>query len=437
MEHRLDQASGMTASATETGFRAVWQIRDFRLLWLGEGVSVLGDHFYMVALPWLVLQLTGDGLAMGTVLALAAIPRALFMLVGGALTDRFSPRTLMLASNLARLILVTLLTTVVLTNWVQMWLVYLLALCFGLADAFFYPAQSSITPRLVRPEQLQTANALVQGTMQLAMLAGPVLAGILIAWLDKGQGEGLVPDKTGIGLALGFDALTFLISLVTLWLMRPVPAATAPHSETVWSAIRTGLTYVTRDTTLKTFFLIVTAVTFLINGPFNVGVPVLANEQWSEGAAAFGLILSAFGGGALLGMVLAGALPRPAGTRLGPTLLVMISLLGAGLAFLGHATTVVAAAGIALAMGTANGYVNVLFITWLQGRTPAALLGRMMSLLMFAMTGLFPVSVAFSGLFSRLNVSGLLNGSGLLLVVLVLVMALFNPAVRAMGEPHS
>src|SRR5690606_41454236 len=104
MEHSLDSANELAVHRKPSGkgIRALWHIRDFRLLWLGEGVSVLGDHFYMIALPWLILQLTGDPLAMGTVLALAAIPRALFMLIGGALTDRFSPRTLMLGSNLVR-----------------------------------------------------------------------------------------------------------------------------------------------------------------------------------------------------------------------------------------------------------------------------------------------------------------------------------------------
>ena len=83
---------------------------NFRLLWGGEAISLLGDQFYLIALPWLVLQLTGEALAVGVVLALAGVPRALFMLVGGALTDRFSPRAVMLASNLLRMVLVALLS---------------------------------------------------------------------------------------------------------------------------------------------------------------------------------------------------------------------------------------------------------------------------------------------------------------------------------------
>jgi MFS family permease len=78
------------------------KVRDFRLVWFGESISLLGDQFYFVALSWLVLQLTGSGLALGSILAVAGLPRAIFMLIGGALTDRFSPRLLMLASDTSR-----------------------------------------------------------------------------------------------------------------------------------------------------------------------------------------------------------------------------------------------------------------------------------------------------------------------------------------------
>src|SRR3954471_25083188 len=129
-------------------------VRNFRLLWIGEGISLLGDQFYMIALPWLVLQLTGSGLALGTVMALAGIPRALFMLIGGAFVDRFSPRSVMIASNFARLVLVALLTALVLTNNIRIEMLYGFALAFGLADAFYFPGQSAIVPQLLKEDQL-------------------------------------------------------------------------------------------------------------------------------------------------------------------------------------------------------------------------------------------------------------------------------------------
>ena len=168
------------------GWGEVFRNRNFRLLWAGEGISLLGDQFYLIALPWLVLKLTGNAFAIGTVLALVAIPRAVFMLIGGALTDRLSPRVIMLCSNISRMVLVTALALLTMTGLIELWMLYTFALLFGLADAFFFPAQSAMIPRLLGADRLQTGNALIQGTAQLSVFLGPVLAGTLIALLDGG-----------------------------------------------------------------------------------------------------------------------------------------------------------------------------------------------------------------------------------------------------------
>jgi MFS family permease len=97
---------------------------NFRFLWIGQGTSLLGDQFFLVAVPWLVLKLGNDPLALGGVLALAGIPRALFMLLGGAFTDRYAPRAMMLVSDLARLTLVVLLAILVVTGSARMWMLY-------------------------------------------------------------------------------------------------------------------------------------------------------------------------------------------------------------------------------------------------------------------------------------------------------------------------
>src|SRR5215813_9219198 len=98
--------------------------RNFRLLWMGEGISLLGDQFYLVALPWLVFQLTGSTLAFGTLLMVEGVPRAIFMLFGGVLTDRLSSRTVMLASNIGRLLLTLTLAVLILTHAIQLWMLY-------------------------------------------------------------------------------------------------------------------------------------------------------------------------------------------------------------------------------------------------------------------------------------------------------------------------
>lgn len=422
----------MIQTETKTNpFREVIGNYNFRLLWVGEGISVLGDHFYMIALPWLVLQLTGDSLAMGTVLALSAIPRALLMLVGGALTDRFSPRSLMLASNAARFMFVSLLAGLVFTNNVQLWMLYTLAILFGVADAFFYPAQSSMTPQLVKKENLQVANSLIHGTMMLAMLAGPVLAGVLIAVL--GDGRSATADMKGIAAAFGLDALTFLASLVTLVFIRTPQNESRETSENILESIRSGLNFVWNDVPLRAFFFVVAAVTFFFNGPFNIGVPILANTRFPEGAVAYGTILSTWGAGSLIGMALAGILPRPNPKRMGTVLLSLVSVMGIGLALLGVSSSTLIAAVIGLTLGSVNGYINVFFATWVQSRAPRAFIGRLMSLLMFSSTGLFPVSMALSGALSRVDVTLLLTVSGGIVALLGILMTL-NPTVHAM-EP--
>src|SRR6185312_12233631 len=131
---------------------SVFSNHNFRLLFGGSTISMLGDQFTLVALPWLVLKLTGNPAALGLVLAAMALPRALFMLIGGAMVDRLSPRRVLLAARGA-----------------NAWLVYLIALGIGLSTAFAYPAGSAILPQLVRKDQLQPANALVMGMRQLSM----------------------------------------------------------------------------------------------------------------------------------------------------------------------------------------------------------------------------------------------------------------------------
>src|SRR5512144_332706 len=141
--------------------------RNFRLLWLGESVSLLGDQFYFIALPWLVFQMSGSALAFGTILMVAGIPRAVFMLVGGVMTDRFSPRAVMLVSNLLRFIITVLLALVVVGQMIELWMLYLLAFCFGVVDAFFHPAYRAIIPLIVDEDGLLAGNSILHGTSQL------------------------------------------------------------------------------------------------------------------------------------------------------------------------------------------------------------------------------------------------------------------------------
>ena len=382
------------------------RIRDFRLLFVGEGVSLLGDQFYFIALPWLVLELSGNPFTLGAMLAVQGLPRALFMLVGGAVTDRFSPRRVMIGSNVARLLIVALLAALVLTGSVRLWMLWSIVLAFGVADGFFFPAQGAIVPRLAATEQLPAANAVVQGLDQVAQFVGPMVAGALIAAFTAGR-LGL----EGVGLAFAVDAASFLVSIVTLWVMQvdrvSRTAATGATTAGVGSAarpggappslfasVREGLAYMWRDPLLRTLLALIIAVNFLAVGPLLVGIPQLVRERLSEGAGGFGLVMSAFGAGSLVGLALGGALPKPPPWVTGNLLLAVCAVFGVGLALLGFAQSLAAALVPSLLMGLAVGYLMVFFFSWVQARTPQHMMGRMMSLIIFASVGLVPLLAA-------------------------------------------
>ena len=420
----------------------VLSLPNFRLLWFGRGISLLGDQFFLMALPWLVLELTGNAKAMGMVLAVAVIPRAAFMLVGGALTDRMSPLFIMTTTSLLLLILVGAMAGLVMASAVTLWMLYLFAFSFGIIDAFFFPAAFSMVPRIVKKDDLTAANALMQGTAQASLLVGPVLAGLLIAGLS---GQGPVSDETveavsdmrGIGVAFGIDAATFLIAAVFFFLIRlPKEETEKPDEakdETVLESIRVGLATAWGDPTLRALFFIIAAVHLLFIGPMFVGIPVIAHTRLPDGAFGFGLLISSFGLGMLLGMALAATLPRPSPRRLGSTIMLVMSPQGLGMILLAFATSTPVAAAIAVAVGTASGYVTVLFTTWLQRRTPIEMLGRMMSLIMLASMGLTPIAFAVGGvIIEELSLAALFVGSGILMSLVALIASQY-PAIKNMG----
>jgi hypothetical protein len=134
--------------------------RDYRIFWAGESISVLGDQFHFVALSWLVLQVTGSGLALGTVLMAAAIPRGILMVFGGAIADRVQPKALIFRSNALRALVVGVVAALVVSGRVELWQLIVMAVLFGAVDAFFYPAVNTFLPLLVPGERLAAANGL-------------------------------------------------------------------------------------------------------------------------------------------------------------------------------------------------------------------------------------------------------------------------------------
>jgi MFS family permease len=395
--------------------KRVLAIRDFLLLWIGQSTSLLGDQFHFIAMSWLILKMTGDPLALGIVLAVGGIPRAVFTLIGGAITDRISPRRVMLISDIIRLFISALLAAQVLTGTLQIWMIYVYSFMAGVVSGAFEPASMSMTPHLVPSEDLQAGNSVMQGSVGLIGFVGPALAGVMIAASRD--------VKNGVALAMAFDAFTFIVSVITLWMMKAGGVAIASKtsgSVSVLESIRDGIVFMFKDPALRAMLILIAVANFAFGGPIIVGVPYLASSRFPEGAAAYGLILSGFAGGNLLGIILSGALPKLSQKLMKVLMVIMFALLGLGLGALAwiHGT------GIAVAdmflIGILNGYLSIVLITGLQRNTPKEMLGRIMSMILLANLGLMPLSQALAGVMLRWNILALfLIASGMLLACAV------------------
>lgn len=401
------EPAGSATLEPSGGILAPLRVRDFRLLWIGQTVSLLGDQFHFVALAWLTLLLTGSPLALGTVLMAAAIPRGGLMLVGGALTDRFSQRALMLLSDSLRAVLVTLLTALVLSGNAQLWQLYVLAVIFGSVDAVFYPSSQAILPSLVDESRLGGANALSQAAVQLSNLLGPVAAGALIA---------VLAGTRGIGLAFALDAATFYVSAISLFFMRTRGGVARSEEEKgpgLLASIRDGLRYAWNDPVLRALLFAIAGIDVTAAGVFGVGLPLIGRVHFGS-AAAFGIMSSGFGGGALLGLVAAGTIKKP--RRRGLMAVGVLAVFAAGTAVLPLAPNVITATALIAGMGAAGGFIQVLIMPWIQTRSDPSMLGRISSLIMLASVGLTPLSYAIAGWIANYNLTALFLVGGAIML---------------------
>ena len=401
--------------------------RDFRLLFGGSSISMVGDQFTLVALPWLVLQLTGDPAQLGLVLAVMALPRAAFMLVGGAVVDRMSPRRVLLTARSANAVLAGLLAALVLAGFIQMWAVYVLAFGIGLCTAFAYPAGGSILPQLVAPNQLQMANSMIMGMRQLSMLIGPALAGLLVT-----AGSGGSAGVHGTGLAFVVDAVSFLFSVASLMAIR---IASDRESRTpagsVLAQVAEGMKMLWQDVQLRSFIAYMALVSILVMGPLQVGLPLFAKTRFHEGAAAFGWFMTANGSGMLLGSVMSTSITRLVRGRLGVMILGFDAAAGLALATLSTVHSVLSGAALLVLAGLLAGTVQIAIISWLQRRVQQAMMGRIMSIVFFTFLGLAPLAAALAGgLLKVISLSELFVGAGLSLTILAMI-CLTRPSLRA------
>ena len=395
--------------------------KSFRRLWVGAGVSVLADQAFLVALTWLVLRVAGSGAELGAVLAVASVPGAILMPVGGVLSDRVSPVYIMVCASVGRVVLLALLAALILTDATQLWHVYVIAASLSALDALYYPASMAVVPALVGHDRLGAANALIQGAEQASGILGPALAGSFLALL-------------GLGASFGATALLFLIATAFFGALaraaKPAvgPADEGPEEEGATSSTRDelieGLRYVFRDPVIRSLLLIVLGTNVAMMGPLYVGGAVLA-ELRLGGAGAFGTLVAAAGVGSLIGILGAGSV----GTfrRRGPIEISLTGVLGLMVAAIAFVPNLAVAIPLAVAIGATASFLGVITISWLQERTEPGLLGRVMSLAMFSAVALDPISFALAGLLVGVNLTLMFVGAGALLLLTAILGAASRP----------
>jgi MFS family permease len=385
---------------------------NFRLLLAGATLSQFGDVAFMVALPWLVLQLTGSGVALGAILLTLAIPRAALMLVGGAVSDRLPARGLLIAANVALFACVSLTALLAWQHLIALWMLFVVAIVFGIADAFALPALKVLVPAIVEREQIATANALLQSTSQICLLAGGAIAGVLIA-------------RTGLVAAFAVDAVSFVFLIAALLLIR-VPAGLRVQTSSLVRSILDGVAYALADPTIRALLVVIAGVNFCLTGATQVGIAALVYARFGS-AAYFGTLVTASAVGSLLGFLIAGAWRR---SDLTSTLLVAAALLGAGIASFALPLPIVALIAVLVLCGIIAGYVNVTIISSLQRSVDPQMLGRVMSIVVFSSIGVAPLSLAISGFIAQTNIAALFACAGGTLIVIAIIGLLADQSAR-------
>jgi MFS family permease len=383
-------------------------IPHFRNVLIGGTISQLGDVCFMVALPWLVLQMTGSGVALGSILMALAVPRAALMLLGGAMSDKFSARTILIVANAVLSVCVALVALLAWRNALQLWELYLVAFSFGVADAFGAPALRVLLPKMVDREQIQSANSMLQSTTQVCTLVGASIVGILIA-------------RWGLVSAFALDAMSFLFIIVAL---LTIPNVTGVRMQTpgIWRAILDGLDYVKGSVPLRSLLTLVACVNFCITGALQVGLVTVAHARFGS-SIDFGLMVTAAAVGALAGALVAGVWKH--GRPFGSTMLIACFVLGAFISALALQLPLWGMLVTLVLIGTVAGYVNVYALSWLQKMVKPEVLGRVMSVLGLSSVGVAPLSLAISGFLAQSHTQLLFvaSGAGLLIVTAIIAVS--------------
>ena len=391
--------------------------RDFRLLWSGMCVSLLGDGIFLVATAWQVYELSNAPTALSLVAISMTVPMIAFLLLGGVVSDRFDRRQIILATDLVRGAAVAVMALLALTGTLQLWHIVVVAAVYGTGTGFFAPAFDAIVPDILPANELARANSLDQFVRPVALrMAGPALGGVLI-------------DVLGAGSAFAFNAASFFASAACLLAMSGRPHAPPAASGSLGADLREGFEYVCRHVWLWGTFAAAAIAYLAFIGPTAVLLPFVVKNVLHGSAADLGLVLAAGGIGSVACALLMGQhdLPRRDITFIyAAWTLATFAVAGYGLA-----TAVWQLMLASIVFNSLETAGTIVWATVKQRNVPANLLGRVSSLDWLISIGLLPVSLALAGPISAaIGVRATLIGAGVI-GGLVTFGALYLPGMRA------
>ncbi|HEX6457744.1 MAG TPA: MFS transporter [Thermoleophilaceae bacterium] len=359
--------------------------RDFGLLWIGAAVSLLGDGIYFVAIAWQAYELSNAPTALSLVGVAWTLPTVVFLLFGGAISDRLERRRVLIAASATEALAIGVIGVLSVSGHLELWMLLVPVAVYGAAEAFFLPAFEAIVPTLVPPDDYTAAAALDNFMRPLAMqLVGPAVGGILVALASP-------------GVAFLVDAATFLVAVCALSMMRPGhrPAAGAKSAREAIGEIAEGFRFVRANAWLWGTLGAACLSLLAYFGPYQVLVPYLVKNSLHGGGAMFGAIRAAGGVGAILSAaaIAQAGLPRRcvslmfAAWSIEALLLVGFAVASGAWVF----------ALIALVSGGLAAAGNVVWGTLMKALVPNEMLGRVSSFDWLVSIGLIPLSFAITG----------------------------------------
>ena len=401
--------------------------RNYRLFFAGQLISITGTWMQNIALAWYVVELTHSPVAVGVLAFCRFAPFTVFGLVSGVLADRLDIRRLVIATQLAAMLVSIALAVLAFSGADSVAAAYVLAALGGTALVFDAPARHAFTFQLVGREELPNAVALNASLFNASRVVGPAIAGVIIA-------------TVGVGACFATNAVTFLAVLTSLLLIRPHELFQLERGERpgLVAGVREGLAYGLRSPRVRTI-LAMTIVVTTVGFNFHVLVPVLASETLDAGPRTFGVLSACFGAGALLGALLSATLGRASWK----VLMAGIGGFSATLLVLAPQDTAPAAGALLFVVGTCFTLWQANSQSILQLTAPDHLRGRVLSLYLFAFGGLAPLGGLLAGWLSDVGGTQLAftvaGVTGLTMTVITLLSAgwaggVARPSPIASGE---